>query len=76
MDDRHDEHRSKARSKEVRHSKERKSRSRVRLRENAEEEKHLAGLVGGLYEGLIIRRVLFTPWCRRKTSYANDRRKR
>ena len=61
MDDRHDEHRSKSRSKEVRYSKERKSRSRARLRESAEEEKRFVGLVGGLYEGLIIQRVLFTP---------------
>ena len=43
-------------------------------RESAEEEKRVVGLVGGLYEGLIIQRVLFTPWWRRNTSYANDRR--
>lgn len=43
-------------------------------RESAEEEKHLVGLVGGLYEGLFIQRVLFMRWCRRNTSYANDRR--
>ena len=42
-------------------------------RESAEEEKRLVGLVGGLYEGLIIQRVLFTLW-RRNTSYANGRR--
>ena len=30
-------------------------------RESAKEEKRLVGLVGGLYEGLIIQRVLFTP---------------
>ena len=70
----HDEHRCKSRSEEVRHSKERKSRSRARLRESAKEEKHLVGLVGGLYEGLIIQRVLSTHWCKRNTSYANDRR--